>query len=235
MTSALMSSQSADGFQQMMLSAKEKRRRIVNSADDEDQQMEQRARGEATSCGDSADGLLVMTSSVTSSSRKNQQQEDVAMEIFSRREDSAASEGLRRTHLRRPLTSVLWLQEYARTLQSPTSDVPEVLDVVTARRLNYLATSIGAVCGKRRRRYKMPPKRARAQRSGKTVLRLSRSWMISEMMKISWIEVKKRRWSWNEEVQQELQLKNQQMRRGASFGMSCDDISLDVITFSRRS
>ncbi|KZT76740.1 hypothetical protein F511_46235 [Dorcoceras hygrometricum] len=29
-----------------------------------------------------------------------------------------------------------------------------------------------------------------------------------------------------------LQLKIQQMRRGASFGMSCDDISLDVITIS---
>ncbi|KZV52573.1 DNA binding protein [Dorcoceras hygrometricum] len=56
--------------------------------------------------------------------------------------------------------------EYARTLQSPTPDVPEVLDVVTACRLNYLATSIGAVCGKRRRRYKMPSKRTRAQRSG---------------------------------------------------------------------
>ncbi|KZV30144.1 phosphofructokinase [Dorcoceras hygrometricum] len=27
-------------------------------------------------------------------------------------------------------------------------DVPEVLDVVTARQLNYLATSIGTVCGK---------------------------------------------------------------------------------------
>ncbi|KZV45229.1 hypothetical protein F511_10006 [Dorcoceras hygrometricum] len=49
---------------------------------------------------------------------------------------------------------------------SPTPDVPEVLDVVTVRRLNYLATSIGAVCGKRRRRYKMPPKRTRTQRSG---------------------------------------------------------------------
>ncbi|KZV38362.1 hypothetical protein F511_16029 [Dorcoceras hygrometricum] len=56
--------------------------------------------------------------------------------------------------------------EYARVLKSPTSDVPEVLDVVAARRLNYLATSIGAVCGKRRRRYKMPPKRTRTQRSG---------------------------------------------------------------------
>ncbi|KZV20823.1 hypothetical protein F511_42368 [Dorcoceras hygrometricum] len=32
---------------------------------------------------------------------------------------------------------------------------------------------------------------------------------------------------------QELQLKIQQMSRGASFGMSCDDISLDVITISR--
>ncbi|KZV55747.1 hypothetical protein F511_09779 [Dorcoceras hygrometricum] len=58
MTSALMSSQSADGFQQMMLSAKEKRRRIVISADDENQQMERSARAEATSCGDSADGLV---------------------------------------------------------------------------------------------------------------------------------------------------------------------------------
>ncbi|KZV55710.1 hypothetical protein F511_18998 [Dorcoceras hygrometricum] len=34
-------------------------------------------------------------------------------------------------------------------------------------------------------------------------------------------------------IQQELQLKIQQMRRGASFGISCDDISLDVITISR--
>ncbi|KZV49734.1 hypothetical protein F511_23352 [Dorcoceras hygrometricum] len=34
---------------------------------------------------------------------------------------------------------------------------------------------------------------------------------------------------------QELQLKIQQMRRSASYGMSCDDISLDVITISRRS
>ncbi|KZV47722.1 DNA binding protein [Dorcoceras hygrometricum] len=56
--------------------------------------------------------------------------------------------------------------EYSRTLQFPTSDVPEVLDVMVARRLNYLVTSIGAVCGKHRRRYKMPPKRTRAQRSG---------------------------------------------------------------------
>ncbi|KZV06607.1 hypothetical protein F511_45911 [Dorcoceras hygrometricum] len=30
-----------------------------------------------------------------------------------------------------------------------------------------------------------------------------------------------------------LQLKIQQMRRGAKFGLSCDDISLDVITISR--
>ncbi|KZV36839.1 transparent testa 12 protein [Dorcoceras hygrometricum] len=30
-----------------------------------------------------------------------------------------------------------------------------------------------------------------------------------------------------------LQLKTQQMRRGAKFGLSCDDISLDVITISR--
>ncbi|KZV23628.1 hypothetical protein F511_33964 [Dorcoceras hygrometricum] len=44
-----------------------KRRRI------EYQQMKQNMREEATSCGDSADGLLVMTSSVTSSSRKIQQ------------------------------------------------------------------------------------------------------------------------------------------------------------------
>ncbi|KZV18463.1 hypothetical protein F511_23306 [Dorcoceras hygrometricum] len=49
MTSALMSSQSADGFQQMMLSAKEKRRRIVISADDENQQMKQSTRAEAMS------------------------------------------------------------------------------------------------------------------------------------------------------------------------------------------
>ncbi|KZV49333.1 hypothetical protein F511_22672 [Dorcoceras hygrometricum] len=31
----------------------------------------------------------------------------------------------------------------------------------------------------------------------------------------------------------ELQLEIQQMRRGAKFGLSCDDISLDVITISR--
>ncbi|KZV54319.1 DNA binding protein [Dorcoceras hygrometricum] len=65
------------------------------------------------------------------------------------------------------MTSVRWLQVYVRTLQFPTPDVPEVLDVVIARRLNYLVTSIGTVCGNRRRRYKMPPKRTRAQRSGK--------------------------------------------------------------------
>ncbi|KZT75679.1 hypothetical protein F511_47296 [Dorcoceras hygrometricum] len=58
MTSALMSSQSANGFQQMMLSAKEKRRRIVISADDENQQMKRSLSVEATSCGDSADGLV---------------------------------------------------------------------------------------------------------------------------------------------------------------------------------
>ncbi|KZT75827.1 hypothetical protein F511_47149 [Dorcoceras hygrometricum] len=29
------------------------------------------------------------------------------------------------------------------------------------------------------------------------------------------------------------QMKIQQMRRGAKYGMSCDDISLDVITISR--
>ncbi|KZV41753.1 hypothetical protein F511_22165 [Dorcoceras hygrometricum] len=57
-------------------------------------------------------------------------------------------------------------QEYAHLLLSPTPDVPEVLDVVTVRRLNYLATSIGAVCGKRRRRYTMPPKRTITQSSG---------------------------------------------------------------------
>ncbi|KZV14088.1 elongator complex protein 1-like [Dorcoceras hygrometricum] len=38
---------------------------------------------------------------------------------------------------------------------------------------------------------------------------------------------KKRRWSWNEEVQQETTVGYQQMRRGARYGMSCDDISLD--------
>ncbi|KZV49156.1 hypothetical protein F511_42853 [Dorcoceras hygrometricum] len=43
---------------------------------------------------------------------------------------------------------------------------------------------------------------------------------------------KKRRWSWNEEVQQEATVGYQQMRRGARYGMSCDDISLDVITIS---
>ncbi|KZT75984.1 hypothetical protein F511_46991 [Dorcoceras hygrometricum] len=44
---------------------------------------------------------------------------------------------------------------------------------------------------------------------------------------------KKRRWSWNEEVQQEATVEYQQMRRGARYEMSCDDISLDVITISR--
>ncbi|KZV14328.1 RNA polymerase sigma factor sigA [Dorcoceras hygrometricum] len=41
------------------------------------------------------------------------------------------------------------------------------------------------------------------------------------------------RWSWNEEVQQEATVGYQQMRSCARFGMSCDDISLDVITISR--
>ncbi|KZV19397.1 asparaginyl-tRNA synthetase [Dorcoceras hygrometricum] len=53
MTSALMSSQSADEDQQMKRSAKMKRRRVKN------QQMERSAREEATSYGDSADGLEV--------------------------------------------------------------------------------------------------------------------------------------------------------------------------------
>ncbi|KZV33876.1 hypothetical protein F511_15489 [Dorcoceras hygrometricum] len=43
---------------------------------------------------------------------------------------------------------------------------------------------------------------------------------------------KKRRWSWNEEVQKEATVGYQQKRRGARYGMSCDDISLDVITIS---
>ncbi|KZV20910.1 hypothetical protein F511_14924 [Dorcoceras hygrometricum] len=43
---------------------------------------------------------------------------------------------------------------------------------------------------------------------------------------------KKRRWSWNEEVQQEATVGYQQKRRGARYVMSCDDISLDVITIS---
>ncbi|KZV38861.1 hypothetical protein F511_27076 [Dorcoceras hygrometricum] len=121
MTSALMSSQSADGFQQMMLSAKEKRRRIVNSADDEDQQMkrslsveatsywrsadeesadedsadEAKRKAEATSCLESADekrsarGSDVVEEEIQQ--RATIQQEDVAMEIISRREDSAGS------------------------------------------------------------------------------------------------------------------------------------------------
>ncbi|KZV55013.1 hypothetical protein F511_30440 [Dorcoceras hygrometricum] len=63
-----------------------KRRRIKN------QQMKRSARGEATSYGDSADGLMLMTSSMTSSSHKNQQVacipdargSDVVEEIFSR-------------------------------------------------------------------------------------------------------------------------------------------------------
>ncbi|KZV44442.1 paired amphipathic helix protein Sin3-like 4-like [Dorcoceras hygrometricum] len=33
---------------------------------------------------------------------------------------------------------------------------------------------------------------------------------------------KKRRWSWNEEVQQEATVGFQQMRRGARYGMSCE-------------
>ncbi|KZV23352.1 hypothetical protein F511_44541 [Dorcoceras hygrometricum] len=90
----------------MKRSAKLKRRRFKN------QQLKQSTKEEATSYGDSADGLMLMTSSVTSSSRKNQQvacipdargsdvveeiqsqatQEDVAMEIISRREDSAGA------------------------------------------------------------------------------------------------------------------------------------------------
>ncbi|KZV43426.1 hypothetical protein F511_30380 [Dorcoceras hygrometricum] len=48
---------------------------------------------------------------------------------------------------------------------------------------------------------------------------------------------KKRRWSWNEEVQQELQCSADEdsadEKRCARYGMSCDDISLDVITISR--
>ncbi|KZV52764.1 pleiotropic drug resistance protein 1-like [Dorcoceras hygrometricum] len=56
--------------------------------------MKQGAREEATSYGDSAGELMLMTSSVTSSSRKNQQQEDVAMEIISRREESAGSNSI---------------------------------------------------------------------------------------------------------------------------------------------
>ncbi|KZV46155.1 hypothetical protein F511_23891 [Dorcoceras hygrometricum] len=39
------------------------------------------------------------------------------------------------------------------------------------------------------------------------------------------------RWSWNEEDQQE-DIVNQQLRRCARYGISCDDISLDVITIS---
>ncbi|KZV17933.1 hypothetical protein F511_42438 [Dorcoceras hygrometricum] len=42
--------------------------------------MKRSARGEATSYGDSADGLILMTSSVTSSSRKNQQRQKPAKE-----------------------------------------------------------------------------------------------------------------------------------------------------------
>ncbi|KZT76512.1 pyridoxine/pyridoxamine 5'-phosphate oxidase 1, chloroplastic-like [Dorcoceras hygrometricum] len=37
-----------------------------------------------------------------------------------------------RAHFRRPLTSVLWLQTFRRTLQSPTPDVSELFDVVIA-------------------------------------------------------------------------------------------------------
>ncbi|KZV15688.1 U-box domain-containing protein 50 [Dorcoceras hygrometricum] len=43
---------------------------------------------------------------------------------------------------------------------------------------------------------------------------------------------KKRRWSWNKEVQHQATVGFQQMRRDARYGMSCDDISLDVITIS---
>ncbi|KZV25048.1 hypothetical protein F511_43633 [Dorcoceras hygrometricum] len=53
------------------------------------------------------------------------------------------------------------------------------------------------------------------------------------MMKISWSAKIVDDFSSDVIIQQELQLKIQQMRRGASFGMSCDDISLDVITISR--
>ncbi|KZV30734.1 hypothetical protein F511_39514 [Dorcoceras hygrometricum] len=102
MTSALMSSQSADGFQQMMLSAKEKRRRIEN------QQMKRSAREEATS--DVVEDPVASYSAISRCYLKiakrcrlhklirqrfalaiNIQQEDVAMEIFSRHEDSAGS------------------------------------------------------------------------------------------------------------------------------------------------
>ncbi|KZV07113.1 hypothetical protein F511_45406 [Dorcoceras hygrometricum] len=42
-----------------------------------------------------------------------------------------------------------------------------------------------------------------------------------------------RSWIWNDEVQQEA-IVNQQLRRCARYGISCDDISLDVITISRK-
>ncbi|KZV28500.1 hypothetical protein F511_15580 [Dorcoceras hygrometricum] len=44
---------------------------------------------------------------------------------------------------------------------------------------------------------------------------------------------KNRSWSWNDEVQQEA-IVIQQLRRCARYGISCDDISLDVITISRK-
>ncbi|KZT75473.1 transparent testa 12 protein [Dorcoceras hygrometricum] len=62
-----------------------------------------------------------------------------------------------------------------------------------------------------------------------------------QMMKISWKRKKgsnyKRRRSVDgagtKKFSRKLQLETQQMRRGAKFGLSCDDISLDVITISR--
>ncbi|KZV34369.1 hypothetical protein F511_19318 [Dorcoceras hygrometricum] len=62
-----------------------KRRRVEN------QQLKQSTREEATSYGDSADGLMLMTSSMTSSSRKNQQQTKLQC-IQSQRKDIQSQE-----------------------------------------------------------------------------------------------------------------------------------------------
>ncbi|KZV47492.1 hypothetical protein F511_33283 [Dorcoceras hygrometricum] len=56
---------------------------------------------------------------------------------------------------------------------------------------------------------------------------------LNQLEHIAIQEAKKRiaRWSWNEEDQHEA-IVNQQLRRCARYGISCDDISLDVITIS---
>ncbi|KZV28073.1 hypothetical protein F511_02159 [Dorcoceras hygrometricum] len=56
----------------------------------------------------------------------------------------------------------------------------------------------------------------------------------SEVNQLSLFKKKKNRsWSWNDEVQQEA-IVIQQLRRCARYGISCDDISLAVITISKK-